>query len=177
MAISKITHKGYEYTTEYDEDELYNSSSRRDYVVGAKEEWTTYRKKTDGSGESLLFKVKVELSGITSDTSIYYHNLDKILASIVSEYGINILLGDLSEYFPPLAEDCYIHKAFKTGAVDILKNNLQSSNAEKASAAGKAVELLINDGYKKEKAESIIKAFTFALGWQLSCNELSCNGT
>jgi len=38
---------------------------------------------------------------------------------------------------------------------------------KKNKAVRKAVELLINGGYKKEKAESIIKAFTFALGWQL----------
>ena len=168
MGVSKITHKGYEYTTEYEKEEKYNSPSRRDYVVVEIENWTTYRKKADGSGELLLFKVKEESCGLSCYTHIDYPNLDKILASIVSEYGIDILLGDLSEYFPPLADDCYIHKAFKIGAVDILKKNLQSSNTEKASAVQKAVELLINDGYKKEEAESIIKAFTFALGWQLS---------
>ena len=165
---SKITHKGYEYITEYEKDEKYNSPSRRDYVVVEIETWTTYRKKTDGSGESLLFKVKEEASGLLCYESIDYPDLDKTLASIVSEYGINILLGDLSEYFPPLADDCYIHKAFKIGAIDILKKNLQSSNTEKALAVRKAVELLINEGYNKEKAESIIEAFTFALDWQLS---------
>ena len=168
MGIGTIIHKGYEYITKYEKNVQYNSPSREDYVVVEEETWTTYRKKADGTDELMRFKIKEESSGMICYEEVEYPNLDLILASIVSEYGINVLLGDLSEYFPSLANDCPIHRAFKTGAVDILKMNLESSDTEKASAVQKAVELLINDGYKKEKAKSIVNDFTFALGWQLS---------
>jgi len=177
MATAIITHLGYEYSTVYTKEELYNSPSRQDYVVGEREVWSTYRVKPNAansgtSEEKLLFKEKETQSGISSDTNIYYYNLNKILSSLINEYGQNILLEDLSGYFPSSLADNPITKIFKLGVVDILKSNLYSTNAKKEESIIKSIELLIKDGVNKDNAKDIINNFTHELGLQIGKVEM-----
>ena len=180
MATAIITHLGYEYSTVYTKEELYNSPSRQDYVVGEREVWSTYRVKPNAansgtSEEKLLFKEKETQSGISSDTNIYYYNLNKILSSLINEYGQNILLEDLSGYFPSSLADNPITKIFKLGVVDILKSNLHSTDAKKEEAILKSMELLIKDGVNKDNAKDIIDNFAHELGLQIGKVEIETN--
>jgi len=180
MATAIINHLGYEYSTVYTKEELYNSPSRQDYVVGEREVWSTYRVKINAansatSEEKQLFKEKETQSGISSDTNVYYYNLNKILSSLISEYGQNILLEDLSGYFPSSLADNPITKIFKLGVVDILKSNLHSTDAKKEEAILKSMELLIKDGVNKDNAKDIIDNFAHELGLQIGKVEIETN--
>jgi len=157
-----VSHLGYEYDTKFNSYVTYTYSDGCD---STEEEWETYRKKSDSS-ESLLFRRITEPGQLSFELKqTHYFNLDKILTSVKEEYGRDILLGDLTGYFPLGFEDCAIFDVYKLGAAEILKNNLESSNEMKEAAAQNAAELLIKKGMKEEKAKSIINDFTSTLGW------------
>jgi len=170
-----VSHLGYEYSTVYDLD----VRTWSDGCDSQTETWDTYRSKSNGTGEKLLFCTTTEENGpYYHKVKTEYYNLNKILATVMSEYGHDVLLGDLTDYFPSFdfaesKEKCIIYRVHKLGAADILKNDLQSSNEEKEASAQKAIEHLIKGGVQKGHAKAIINDFIYALGWKLTESDIA----
>jgi len=164
---SKIIHLGYIYETNYSE----STKEWSDGCESGENEWLTLRAKEDGTGETLLFRRETEEWGpYFHSITIEYCNMDKHLSAIKNEYGCDVLLGDLTSYFPSI----YFNKSktkivflevYNCGAAEILKEALLSSIADKDIAVQKAIDKLIEAGIYAGKAKGIVSDFAFALGW------------
>ena len=162
-----LIHLGYVYKTNYYE----TTKTWSDGCESGENEWTTTRGKADGSDEPVIFRKETEEWGpYFHKITVEYFNIDKHLTSIMNEYGADVLLGDLTSYFPSISfnkskEKCTIYDVYQFGAAKILKDALQLPAVEKETAAQKAIDKLIEAGLIKGKANGIISDFTSALGW------------
>lgn len=113
-------------------------------------------------------------ANITNETEKTFFNKSKdALMFIADTYGSDVLLGkQIVNYFPDLApslkdEKDLIRVVAKSGALEVLKSNLQASQSEKEIAVKQAVSKL--PAYMdKTVVETLIREFAIALGWQLS---------
>jgi RNA polymerase subunit RPABC4/transcription elongation factor Spt4 len=103
-----------------------------------------------------------------------FDNSQDALIYIAQKYGSEVLLGKkikyiFPDYAPQVSRKKLVFAVYENGAASILQNNLNSQQADQEIAFKQAVAKLINDAFiAPEAAESIIREFTSALGWQLS---------
>jgi len=103
----------------------------------------------------------------------FYDNSKGALAAILSEYGADVLLGKLNSYFPDFApsvstdDKWLVYAVYELGAAQILKSNLQSSQADKEHAVKMAIQRLTKAHLAPDSVERIIYEFIAALGWQV----------
>jgi hypothetical protein len=104
-----------------------------------------------------------------------FDNSKDALIYIGQKHGSTVLLGkQLKAFFPDYAPRVspntknLVFAVYERGAASILQNNLNSPQADKEIAFKQAVARLTDAFIAQEAAESIIREFTTALGWQLS---------
>jgi len=104
----------------------------------------------------------------------FYDNSKDALATIMSKYGAEVLLGRLNAHFPDFAPSVstgdkqLVYSVYEFGAAQVLKSNLKASQTDKECAVKIAVQKLTKSHIGLDSAETIIYEFAAALGWQVS---------
>jgi hypothetical protein len=101
----------------------------------------------------------------------FFDKTEELLKFVAEEYGSDALFGKkyFSDHTSPLMQQGQknlVKQAFECGAVEIIKNNVNSDQQHKEIAVKQAVAKLI-DTYASstEAAQRVIWEFTNALGW------------
>ena len=104
----------------------------------------------------------------------FFDNTKELLAFVASEYGNDALFGrkhfsDHSSHLMPEWQKNLVKQAFECGAVNILKDDLNSDQSRRELAAKRAVGKMI-DRYRTSDEDAIIVIweFTNALGWGMA---------
>lgn len=138
-----------------------------------KSEWKTDEK----ISSSLSFCPFCKESLMKKDETGFFDNSKDALASIMNQFGADVLLGKLNAYLPDIAPSIpqkgkrLVYAVYENGAAQILKRNITASQADKEIAVNLAVRELTEAYIVPEMARAIIYEFTNALGWQVSVTE------
>jgi hypothetical protein len=104
-----------------------------------------------------------------------FDNSKAALVYIAQKHGSAVLLSkQLKSFFPDYAPQVsknikkLVFAVYENNATSILKDNLNSSQADKEIAFKQAVTKLTEAFITQDAAEGIIREFTIALGWQLN---------
>jgi ribosomal protein L40E len=107
-----------------------------------------------------------------------YENSKDALAAIMNKHGPDVLLGEklkafFGDYAPSVPQNIkkLVNAVYENGAAQVLKKNLNASQADKESAVKVAIRNLTDAFIMQDMAESIIYEFVDALGWQVFAPE------
>ena len=110
----------------------------------------------------------------TTAQPLFYDNSKDALAAIMRQFGADVLLGKLTAHFPDFAptvaagDKRLVYAVYELGAAQVLKSNLNATQADKEIAVKVAVSKLTESHIALDSAESIVREFAAALGWQIS---------